>query len=49
MVCFLLFELTLVLDDEMASLIAPEFGYEPNINETAAFDIFPESILLDQI
>lgn len=34
--------LTVVLDDEMASLIAPEFGFEPHVNAAAAFDLFPQ-------
>jgi hypothetical protein len=32
----------LVLDDEMASLIAPEFGFEPHADEDSAFDLFPQ-------
>ena len=36
--------LTIVLDDEMASLIAPEFGFEPHIDEVAAFDLFPQYV-----
>jgi hypothetical protein len=34
--------LMIVLDDEMASLIAPEFGFEPHVDEVAAFDLFPQ-------
>ena len=26
----------------MATLIAPEFGYEPHVDEVAAFDLFPQ-------
>ena len=26
----------------MATLIAPEFGYEPHVDEVAAFDLFPK-------
>ena len=33
-----------VLDDEMASLIAPEFGFEPHVDEVAAFDLFPQYV-----
>ena len=32
----------IVLDAEMATLIAPEFGYEPHVDEVAAFDLFPQ-------
>ena len=31
-----------VLDAEMATLIAPEFGYEPHVDDVAAFDLFPQ-------
>lgn len=31
-----------VLNDEMASLIALEFGFEPHVDKTAAFDLFPQ-------
>jgi hypothetical protein len=34
--------LTVVLDDEMASLIAPEFGFEPHVDAVAAFNLFPQ-------
>ena len=34
--------LMVVLDAEMATLIAPEFGYEPHVDEVAAFDLFPQ-------
>jgi translation initiation factor IF-2 len=33
-----------VLDDEMASLIALEFGYEPHVDAAAAFDLFPQYV-----
>jgi hypothetical protein len=26
----------------MATLIAPEFGYEPHVDEVAAFNLFPQ-------
>ena len=35
-------ELIVVLDAEMATLIAPEFGYEPHVDEAAAFDLYPQ-------
>ena len=38
--------LTVVLDDEMASLIAPEFGFEPHVDAVAAFDLFPQYLPL---
>jgi hypothetical protein len=28
----------------MATLIAPEFGYEPHVDEVAAFDLFPRYV-----
>jgi hypothetical protein len=31
-----------VHDDEMASLIAAEFGFEAELNEQAGFDLFPQ-------
>lgn len=34
--------LIIVLDSEMASLIAPEFGFEPELDETAGFDLYPQ-------
>jgi hypothetical protein len=34
--------LIVVLDAEMASLIAPEFGFEPHVDEVAAFDLFSQ-------
>jgi hypothetical protein len=37
-----LWVLMVVLDDEMASLIAPEFGFEPHVDAVAAFDLFPQ-------
>jgi hypothetical protein len=36
--------LTIVLDDEMASLIAPEFGFEPHVDAVAAFDLFSQYV-----
>jgi len=38
--------LMVVLDEEMASLIAPEFGFEPHVDAVAAFDLFPQYALL---
>jgi hypothetical protein len=35
-----------VLNDEMGSLIALEFGYEPHVDASAAFDLFPQYPLL---
>ena len=37
----------LVLNDEMASLIALEFGYEPHVDASAAFDLFPQPMPAD--
>jgi len=34
--------LTIVLDGEMASLIAPEFGFEVELDEQAGFDLYPQ-------
>lgn len=34
-----------VLNDEMGSLIALEFGYEPHVDASAAFDLFPQYTL----
>jgi len=32
----------IVLPEEMASLIALEFGFEPHVDAQAAFDLFPQ-------
>lgn len=42
MVYRLVIKLTLVLDSEMASLIALEFEFEPQVDESAGFDLYPQ-------
>ena len=42
MVIRLRIELIEVLDSDMASLIALEFEFDPHVDESAAFDLFPE-------